>query len=365
MLESLTTPIAFIIFNRPETTTKVFEKISQIKPQQLLVIADGPRSHYPQDIERCRETRNIIDRVDWDCEVIKNYAEVNLGCAKRIETGLNWVFTLTDSAIILEDDCLPHSTFFAFCQELLNKYRSEERVMHIGGHNRLYQWRLDQQSYHFSYLYGSPHGWATWRRAWSCYNQDNSSWNNPQNLAYLAQVITDSEECDRFQKLCDRIFKDPNLLDEWGYKWTFVKLARQGLSIIPASNLVTHIGSGADATHIKHKTLLNGSSLLTEPLNFPLVHPTLLEVDLEFEREHGRWSIGEPSAIALQPLIKKLLATGKNINALVLIEKALSQEPDSVMLNYQKAKALLALKQPKRALPILARLRKMSMQTLP
>ncbi len=356
MLEQFSTPIAFIIFNRPQTTQKVFEKIRAIQPKQLLVIADGPRVNYLDDAERCHITRNIIEQVDWDCEVIKNYSEVNLGCAKRIATGLNWVFELTEAAIILEDDCLPHNTFFIFCQQLLAKYRDDDRVMHIGGHNRLFQWRLDQQSYHFSYLYGSPHGWATWRRAWSCYNQDNTSWNDRHNLAYLEQIIRDTQERDRFEKLCERIFSDPNLLDEWGYKWTFVKLARRGLSIIPAANLVTHIGSGSDATHIKHKTALNGSSLPQHSLSFPLIAPPVVEVDIEFEREHSRWSIGEPSAIALQPLIKKLLATGRNINALVLLEKALSQQPDSATLNYLKAEALIALKQPQRAIPILKRL---------
>ncbi|MBR8831080.1 MAG: hypothetical protein N5P05_003787 [Chroococcopsis gigantea SAG 12.99] len=350
------TPIVFIIFNRPATTEKVFAKIREVKPAQLLVIADGGRPDSLDDTEKCAAARRIIEGVDWDCQVIKNYSSTNLGCAKRIETGLNWVFQLVEEAIILEDDCLPDASFFPFCQQLLERYRHDGRVMQIGGHNRLFQWRLSRQSYHFSYLYGSPHGWATWRRAWNQYNLEDRAWDDPRNLLYLEQVIPDREDLQKFLRLCDRIFNDPDLEDEWGYKWTFVKLTGRGLSVIPATNLVTNIGCGAGGTHMKHRTLLNGSSIPKEPIGFPLVHPGTIEPDLEFETEHGCWSIGEPSAIALLPLIQKLLSGGQNINALVLLDKALSEQPDSILLNRWKAEALIALKQPRRAMAVIEHL---------
>lgn len=350
------TPIAFIIFNRPDTTQKVFNRIREVKPTKLLVIADGARKNHPDDVLKCQTARDIIQKVDWQCEILTNYAKVNLGCAKRIETGLNWVFEQVNSAIILEDDCLPDITFFPFAQQLLEKYAQCDRIMHIGGHNRLFQWRVEKQSYHFSYLYGSPHGWATWKRAWQHYSQDDSSWNNPDNLAYLEKVIVDERQRRQFEQLCAKIFTDPTLQDEWGYKWTFVKLAKKGLSLIPATNLVTHIGAGINGTHIKHKTLLNGSSLPQQPISFPLIEPSSIEVDLEFEKEHSCWSVGEPNAHYLQPLITKLIATGKNINALILIDKALSQNPDSLKFNLQKAKTLINLRQKKRAIPILKKI---------
>jgi hypothetical protein len=63
------TPVAFIIFKRPDTTERVFETIRQAKPPKLLVVADGPRNDRPGEAEKCAATRAIIDRVDWDCEV--------------------------------------------------------------------------------------------------------------------------------------------------------------------------------------------------------------------------------------------------------------------------------------------------------
>lgn len=131
----LKTPVAFIVFKRPDTTEKVFEVIRKAKPPKLLVIADGPRAYRPGEAENCAATRAIIERVDWECEVLKNYSDINLGCKQRVSSGLNWLFDLVEEAIILEDDCLPHLSFFRFCQELLTYYRDEQQITSISGQN--------------------------------------------------------------------------------------------------------------------------------------------------------------------------------------------------------------------------------------
>jgi len=118
----LQTPVAFLIFNRPDPTARVFEEIRRARPSKLLVIADGPRPDHPEDANRCAATRAIIEQVDWDCEVLKNYSDNNLGCEHRVSSGLDWVFNIVEEAIILEEDCLPHPTFFRFCSELLPRY---------------------------------------------------------------------------------------------------------------------------------------------------------------------------------------------------------------------------------------------------
>ena len=119
MTNEFNTPIIFIIFNRPDTPQFVFDEIKKIKPKELFVTADGPRIGNFEDKVKCDETRRIIDQVDWDCEVYKNYSEVNLGCKRGVSSGTNWFFENIDEGIILEDDCVPDQTFF--------KFRSEER----------------------------------------------------------------------------------------------------------------------------------------------------------------------------------------------------------------------------------------------
>lgn len=122
---SLNTAVAFIIFKRPEETQRVFAEIRKVKPPKLLVVADGPLPDRPGEDLQCAAARAIIDQVDWECEIFRNYADTNLGCRDRVSSGLDWVFDTVEEAIIIEDDCLPDPTFFRFAEELLERYRDE------------------------------------------------------------------------------------------------------------------------------------------------------------------------------------------------------------------------------------------------
>src|SRR6185369_17048088 len=112
----LTTPVALLVFNRPEETSRVFAAIREARPLQLFIIADGPRSSRPNEQNRCAMVRQIVEQVDWPCQVERLYSETNLGCRKRVASGLDWVFSRVEEAMILEDDCLPDQAFFRYCQ---------------------------------------------------------------------------------------------------------------------------------------------------------------------------------------------------------------------------------------------------------
>lgn len=137
------------------------------------LLRDGPRS--VEEAAQCAAARSIIERVDWDCQVLTNYSDINLGCKRRVSSGLNWVFKQCEEAIILEDDCLPHPTFFRFCTELLDKYRDEDQVMMISGTNLGFNPKPMPYSYYFSY-FCYIWGWASWRRAWQHYDLEMKAW---------------------------------------------------------------------------------------------------------------------------------------------------------------------------------------------
>ena len=174
---NLTKPVVLIIFNRPKLTEVVFQAIREAKPPKLFLVADGPRPNRPDDIPRCAAARKVVEKVDWDCEVLRNYADENMGCGCRPASGITWVFSQVEEAIILEDDCVPSPSFFPFCQELLDRYRTDERVMHIGGMNWQSGHRRSPFSYFFS-KYPQCWGWATWRRAWAHYDFTMRYWRN-------------------------------------------------------------------------------------------------------------------------------------------------------------------------------------------
>lgn len=267
----LETPVAFLIFNRPDTTEKIFEVIRQVKPPKLLVVADGPRTDRSGEMKKCAASRAIIDRVDWDCEVLKNYSDINMGCKQRISSGLDWAFDTVEEAIILEDDCLPHPTFFRFCEELLEKYRSDERIALIGGINFQFGKKRTNNSYYFS-RYNHIWGWASWSRAWQYYDVEMRAWPLIRDGKWLEDILGDSRLVKHWERIFQATFEGK--IDTWDYQWTFACWMQGALTILPNSNLVSNIGFSTDATHTTGQNAF--TNMRTESLEFPLLHPRYL-----------------------------------------------------------------------------------------
>ena len=263
-----TTPVAFIIFNRPAATRQVLNAIRVARPQQLYVIADAPRSNHPDDIAKCAATRAIIEEIDWDCQVFKNYADQNLGCGLRVSSGLDWVFQQVECAIILEDDCLPDQTFFPYCTELLAHYQDDERIMHISGNNFQFGQLRGEASYFFSH-YTHMWGWATWRRAWQYYDYDIVKWTDLRSINWLESRLETPAAVANWQQIFEQMYNAK--IDTWDYQWTFACWQNNGLCIHPQVDLVTNIGFTSEGTHtIRPNQFAN---LPLGEIQFPLKHP--------------------------------------------------------------------------------------------
>jgi hypothetical protein len=273
------TPVALLIFNRPETTAQVFKVIRKARPETLLIIADGPRPDRPEEANQCRKTREIVTQVDWPCEVLKNYSDTNLGCKKRVSTGLDWVFNTVEEAIILEDDCLPDANFFTFCEEMLVKYRHDERIGHISGTNLNYQHELFEESYCFS-RYPNIWGWATWRRAWQDYDADLKLWPQIKAKGVLRDVFVDKRLTQRWVKIFDRVHD--GMIDTWDYQWSFSCMIQNRLVIAPSVNMISNIGFGDSATHTI--AITSSANLPTKAMSFPLQHPQTIIRNRTFDQ---------------------------------------------------------------------------------
>lgn len=160
-----------MIFNRPDLTKISFEKIREYKPNLLYIAADGPRKDHKNEKELCDQARNIIEKIDWKCELKTLFREKNLGCKLAVSSAISWFFEHEEQGIILEDDVLVEFSFFTLCEELLEKYKNEEKISMISADNFSFGKCKTQGSYHFSY-YSHVWGWATWRRAWKDYDVD-------------------------------------------------------------------------------------------------------------------------------------------------------------------------------------------------
>lgn len=244
----LTSPVLFIIFNRPDTTLKVFDAIRKAKPARLFVAADGPREGRENDAASCSKARDVVKEIDWDCEVVTLFRESNLGCRVAVSSAITWFFDQVEEGIILEDDCLPDQSFFLFCQELLERYRHDQRVMMISGDNFQDGIERGEGDYYFSML-SHVWGWATWRRAWRYYDVDIQSF--PAFLAggQINNIFEDRYVCRYWMRVLQDVYD--KRIDTWDYQWAYTVFSSHALSIIPNRNLVSNIGFGQAATHIK------------------------------------------------------------------------------------------------------------------
>jgi hypothetical protein len=278
------TPLLFIIFNRPEETRMVFDEIKKLRPEKLFIAADGPRADYPDDILKCKKTREIINEIDWPCETKTNFRDENLGCGKGPANAITWLFQHEEQGIILEDDCVPDKSFFFFCQELLEKYQDDSRVMHIAGTNHNPEFVRDNSySYFFSQV-GHMWGWATWKRAWSLYDI---------KMGVFDEIITKDYFKDIYpnpfiRKYMIKKFTETytgKIKGVWDYQWEFTRIINSGLTIMPRNNLIHNIGFGDAATHtFSSNNYFKNASV--KSLKFPLKHPPFVIKDVQSENKH-------------------------------------------------------------------------------
>lgn len=265
-------PVLCIIFNRPETTRKVFDVLKKVKPPKLYICAEGPRDNKPEDIELCKESRAIYDKIDWECDVHKYYREKNSGgCGPGVSGAITWFFENVDEGIILEDDIVPHPDFFAFCDDMLERYRDNSKIKCVCGYNIFFDGiREYPYSYYFSH-YMHVWGWATWKRTWEEYEYSliKVPRKKFENAVRKLPILKESK---RGIMSNYEVMASDNPIDTWDFQLLFSTILHKGLNIIPTTNLCQNIGCGVEqATHTIafDETIYNhvGSTI------YPLSHP--------------------------------------------------------------------------------------------
>jgi hypothetical protein len=217
------------------------------QPSRLFIVSDGPRPDRPGEAEQVAEVRACVEAsVDWPCAVMKNYAEHNMGCDPRVVSGISWVFSIVDEAIILEDDCIPDPSFINFATAMLARYRDDTRVMHVAGCNYFEGAEVSGGSYYFS-QYPLTWGWATWARSWKLFDYDLSLWRNAEVREAIRIQRTVCGDYTYWAREFDKIISGKG--DWWDYKWIFCCWVNGGVAVVPNVNMISNMGFRGDATH--------------------------------------------------------------------------------------------------------------------
>ena len=271
----LNVPVLFIVFNRPDETKRVFERIAEAKPKKLYIAADGPRLKNESDLEKCKTVRKIIlDKIDWECEVKTLFRENNLGCRVAVSSSIDWFFSQEEEGIILEDDTLADISFFSFCEELLKKYRNDTRIGMISGDNFGFGFKRNIDSYYFT-RYTHIWGWATWRRVWEGYSVDIPDYTKFREENWLEDIFSEEREIEFWKSNFDKVGLQK--FDTWDFQFVYHNLKNGRLNIMPAVNLITNIGFNSNATHTTGESKYG--NLKAESMKFPLIHPEFFIVD--------------------------------------------------------------------------------------
>lgn len=273
----LETPVLFLIFNRLDTTKQVFEAIRQAQPPRLYIAADGARADKPGEEEIVKSVRNyVVESIDWDCEVKTLFRDENLGCKKAVSGAITWFFKHEEMGIILEDDCLPSQSFFWFCEELLERYKDDKRIMIISGYNKQQTWNEEKNGYFFSH-FGGIWGWASWRRAWDCYDGDMKELQYCIDNNYLKFLLGEQLGRVRENQLIDTLERE---VDSWAFPWGFARHINSGMACVPSKSLITNIGFGVNATHTKKH---DGNYITRHEIEFPLKENAIMIPDKGYD----------------------------------------------------------------------------------
>lgn len=239
-------PVLLITFNRPDTTMKVFEKIREYQPAQLFIFSDGPRPLVAGEDILVNECRVLFDEqnIDWNCTVTRWYNDDNMGCARGVSSAITRAFKLVEKLIILEDDVVPHLSFFSFCNTMLNKYARNEQVMHISGTRWNEEYNMGSADHFFSTI-GHIWGWATWKRAWNKYDFNLSRLPEFKKDRALLKRFNDAKISRYWYERFEEVYA-PSDKRTWDYQWQFALFLNEGLAVVPNVNLVSNIGIVGD-----------------------------------------------------------------------------------------------------------------------
>lgn len=309
-IEKYDIPILFVCFNRIEIAKKSFEKIVQIRPKKIYIACDGAREFKIGEKEKVSQVREeILKMITWDCEIKTLFQEKNLGCSKGVYTAINWLFLNEDMGIIIEDDCIPNKSFFIFMKEMLNRYKSDQRIAMISGFNPYKLKREKEVSYCFS-KFKSCWGWGTWKRAWKNMDLSLECLNTEYKEDIILNMGYNQKFVNKYWSYRLKLIK-LNEVSAWDWQWYISTSSQSQFTIYPVKNLVSNIGFGVEATHTNSKVSLEYT--LTEELNFPLKHPSYIVPNYELEKiieksnnsklEKIKWII----PIKIKNIIKKIV----------------------------------------------------------
>jgi hypothetical protein len=287
-------PVVLFFFRRKDKIVEIIERLSQVKPEKIYLISDGPRNENEKiQVNECREA--VENSINWDCQIVKNYSSENSGVYDRIGLGAKWVFEKEDVAIFLEDDNLPELSFFNYCEELLEKYKNDNRILWVCGTNYLEDYTPEDNASYVFTKHLLPCGWASWSDKFNQYYDgelkllDESYIYNRLSETYRNKALYKQQKhsIDRTKYLLEHDRRSCS----WDHQMSFSIRANGLYGISPSVNQIKNIGvdefSEHGGTSLDIEMTNRFCGMDSKELQFPLNHPKSVMEDSIYERRVG------------------------------------------------------------------------------
>lgn len=270
------TPILLITFNRADHVRNALTEIRKVQPSELYIAQDGPRTDRPDDKTKIQAVRDVVkEMVEWSCNLHTHYSEINLGCGRGPYEAMSWFFENEEYGIILEDDIIPHPLFWSYMEDLLERYKDDERIGMVTAHN-LQRYYSRHNSYYFTQEMAGTLGWGTWRRVWKGFDfeipYDEEKFRESLRIYGIPRLCV-LKTCDSYKK-----WLSGDRHDCWDYQWDYYLLENRYLNARANSCLTSHEGVDADATHAGYVNP-NYKMDVHESRFLPIRHPRIVRTD--------------------------------------------------------------------------------------
>lgn len=275
-MKTIKTPVLLITFKRLDTTLKVFESIRSVKPEKLYISSNAPNPAKPGEEEMVMSVRQHLEKtIDWPCKVEKLYRTEHLSAKDSIWSAICWLFKNEERGIILEDDTLPDTSFFYYCEDLLMKFEADKDIRFINGCN--FDYKGLKKSYGFT-RFMNMWGWATWRRSIEIVDQSMAEWKTmPDKKGFLEKIFQGQKPkvkdlaSEYFLKTFDQTAEDK--IDTWDYQCIFSNLLSETYAVFPGKNMVTNLGFGSGGTNTNFDSYFL-SAMKRNKMEFPMSEPS-------------------------------------------------------------------------------------------
>lgn len=326
-------PVYMNFFNRPDTLAYVFDAVRQARPSKLFLACDGPRKERIDDVKNVELCKKVVSNIDWECEVYTNYSEENLGCGMRMYSGISWAFEYVDRLIILEDDCVPSQDFFPFCEELLERYKMDDRIHMIDAMNHLGVYEDVPYSYFFGP--GCCWGWATWKRAWMNMDFNMGFLSDDYSMRCVENLYPYYKNAREIGKQRKYILDNGGKLTAWTYQSGMASALNNQMAIVPKYNLITNIGlteNGVHAVNSIKKIAKSQQAYFFTPtykMDFPIKHPKYVVEDrVYYEKVQKKFKV--TFFVKIETLLRRIIYAqeGELLELLQTIWKRISKKKD-------------------------------------